>query len=233
MGEPCDLGFADAATVELPDLAGLFSNSHGPAEMLSLRPRFRNASANPFLNALPSLRRVRLPVLKHLDNLVLGFHPTAVERLLRMNFRGQQILRIKADDTTRIVGEELCSLLASERSTCRISFRDSSVHPRTGFVSCQPMGYPFQAPRQLLRPSSSSSQEAFPNSFLHWLTVLVENLEVDQVRARRNAVYVFQKFPQFGPLFVSKCPCSVNRARPTFDAALHKRERERVIRKVT
>ena len=31
-----DLGFADAGTVELPDLAGLFSNSHGPAEMLSL-----------------------------------------------------------------------------------------------------------------------------------------------------------------------------------------------------
>jgi hypothetical protein len=29
-----DLGFADTGTVELPDLAGLFSNSHGPSEML-------------------------------------------------------------------------------------------------------------------------------------------------------------------------------------------------------
>src|SRR5271168_2245133 len=41
-----DLGFADAATVELPDLAGLFSNSHGPAEMLSLEPRLGNARAD-------------------------------------------------------------------------------------------------------------------------------------------------------------------------------------------
>jgi hypothetical protein len=41
-----DLDFADAGTVELPDLAGLFSNGHGPAEMLSLEPRFGNARAD-------------------------------------------------------------------------------------------------------------------------------------------------------------------------------------------
>jgi hypothetical protein len=34
--------------VELPDLAGLFSNSHGPAKMLSLEPRFGNARADTF-----------------------------------------------------------------------------------------------------------------------------------------------------------------------------------------
>jgi hypothetical protein len=46
------LGFADTATVEFPDLAGLFSNSHGPAEMLSLRPRFRNAGEDSFAENL-------------------------------------------------------------------------------------------------------------------------------------------------------------------------------------
>jgi hypothetical protein len=43
---PGDLGFADAGTVELSDLAGLFSYSHGPAEMLSLEPRFGNAGSD-------------------------------------------------------------------------------------------------------------------------------------------------------------------------------------------
>jgi hypothetical protein len=33
--------------VQFPDLGGVFSNSHGPAEMLSLEPRFGNACSNP------------------------------------------------------------------------------------------------------------------------------------------------------------------------------------------
>jgi hypothetical protein len=43
-----DLGLADAGTMELPDLASLFSNRHRPAEMLSLEPRFANAGADTF-----------------------------------------------------------------------------------------------------------------------------------------------------------------------------------------
>jgi len=38
--------------VELPDLAGLLSNRHGPAEMLSLRPRFGNAGVDSFAENL-------------------------------------------------------------------------------------------------------------------------------------------------------------------------------------
>jgi hypothetical protein len=47
-----DLGFADASTVELPDLAGLFSDGHGPAEMLSLQPGFGDARADAFAKDL-------------------------------------------------------------------------------------------------------------------------------------------------------------------------------------
>jgi hypothetical protein len=43
-----DLGFADAGTVEFPDLSGLLSHRHGPAEVLSLESRFGNARADPF-----------------------------------------------------------------------------------------------------------------------------------------------------------------------------------------
>jgi hypothetical protein len=47
-----DLGFADASAVELSDLTGLFPNSHGSAEMLSLEPRFGNAGADSFADDL-------------------------------------------------------------------------------------------------------------------------------------------------------------------------------------
>jgi hypothetical protein len=47
-----DLGFANASAVELSDLASLFPNSHGPAEVLSLEPRFGNAGADSFADDL-------------------------------------------------------------------------------------------------------------------------------------------------------------------------------------